>query len=241
MTTDLRDERVASVLDRAVEHVEPDPERGLPTIRRRGAARRGVRWLAVAAGLAVFTGALGWTAFQLPRHRTSNPAGQTSERGISIPWAGATLSLPSGWYGRSVQSVHVAALFATTKAEAVVGDAVIRGCRPGATSCSINALNLTKLGRSDAYIQVFGDYVLFSDGALGTLHIMPLPSVVPSAFRQIRTWQGQPVMRLSGSGRDGGIYEITYWIGPEAGDAVHAEVGVILAGLRLPPAVIPIP
>jgi hypothetical protein len=244
MKTDLRDERVASLLDRAVDHVEPDPERGLPSIRRRGAARRGVRWIAVGAGLAVFLGALGWAAFELPRQRTTSPAGQASEGEITIPWADATLSLPSGWYGRSVQSDNIAALFATTRLEAVVGGAVIRGCGPGEPSCSINALNLTKLGRSDAYIQVFGGYVPIIDAPIidGALPVMPLPRLVlPSAFRQVRTWQDQPVMQLTGRGSDRGIYQITYWIGPEASGATRAGIGVILAGLHLPTAAISIP
>ena len=52
MTPDVRDQSVAAWLDSAIGGLEPDPDRRLPDVRRKGRARRTARWTAIVASLA---------------------------------------------------------------------------------------------------------------------------------------------------------------------------------------------
>jgi hypothetical protein len=90
---DVRDERLAGVLDAAVRDVEPEPAAWSPRVLRRGSRRRAARWTAIVAAIAMFVGAVGWGASQF---RTGIGVGDANTIG-SLDTTGWTLSIPSDW------------------------------------------------------------------------------------------------------------------------------------------------
>jgi hypothetical protein len=90
---DVRDERLARMLDAAVRDVEPEPARWSPRVLRRGSRRRAARWTAIVWAIAVFVGALGWGALQF---RGSTGVGGDVAIG-SLDTTGWTLSAPMSW------------------------------------------------------------------------------------------------------------------------------------------------
>jgi hypothetical protein len=143
---------------------------------------------------------------------------------VPLPYADAALELPGGWYGRSIQYSHTAALFVATKRDAIEG--VIRGCMSG--SCFIGSVNALKLGPADAYVQVKGFYLPRSS-------VTPLPPIRPESFHRSGEWLGAPIMELAGdpAGGGNGHFVITYWMGPQATAQVRSQVVNILSGLHL--------
>jgi hypothetical protein len=93
MIEDVRDERLAEVLDAAVRDVEPELAGWSPRVMRRGSRRRAARWIAIVVALAVFVGAVGWGALQF---RSSTRVGDSVAIG-SLGVTGWTLSAPSSW------------------------------------------------------------------------------------------------------------------------------------------------
>jgi hypothetical protein len=74
---DARDDALAAVLDDSVRGIDPSPDERLTAIRRRGSARRAVRWVAVVTALAVSLGAVAWAGLALRKEAPTPSATST--------------------------------------------------------------------------------------------------------------------------------------------------------------------
>jgi hypothetical protein len=106
LNTDIRDDELRTLLDRATSRIETDPERRLRYIRRSGSTRRAVRLTAIGASLALFLGALGWAAIELKGAGSVLVGGRKGPVSLDeSSWAGYrkpdqnwTLRFPPQWY-----------------------------------------------------------------------------------------------------------------------------------------------
>jgi hypothetical protein len=107
VNTDVRDDELGKLLDGAVVRVHADPEGRLESVRRSGNRRRTLRWISISSALALFLGALGWTAVEL---RSRGNAVLLGGRGGPVSLEGSgwaryhqpdqnwTLRYPPQWY-----------------------------------------------------------------------------------------------------------------------------------------------
>jgi hypothetical protein len=98
--TDRRDEELGAALDAVVGGLQSDPDARLPTIRRRGAVRRAIRWAAGGTGLAVTAGAFGWTALwvrdaPVPDHSGVGTVQWRTYTQVALDWS---LRYPADWH-----------------------------------------------------------------------------------------------------------------------------------------------
>jgi hypothetical protein len=112
MKTDERDDRLADVLDRAARSTSP-PQR-LDPVLKRGGRRRTIRWTAIVIALALFVGAVTWTALDLQANGTK----WSTYSGANDKWR---LAYRSDWY--------------VTK---IAGDCTYKGYRGGVIISSVD-------------------------------------------------------------------------------------------------------
>jgi hypothetical protein len=105
MMSDERDAAIGDLLEGAVRTIEPDADRSISIIRRRGSTRRAARWLAIATSLSLFVAAVGWAALRLRPDGSgrSGDAGQwPTYRDPALRW---TVQHPSAWYVTPFENV----------------------------------------------------------------------------------------------------------------------------------------
>ncbi|MGZ8567628.1 MAG: hypothetical protein ACXWXS_11315, partial [Actinomycetota bacterium] len=102
--TDLRDERLGELLDRAVRDLDPEPA-SRPEYRH--GRSRAVRITAAVATAAVFIGVAAWASSQVSRD------GRTSVRYGSLETEGWSLATPASWIGTPFRPCEVNRLLRT--------------------------------------------------------------------------------------------------------------------------------
>lgn len=117
--TDIRDERLAGILDRAVRHVHPSFAPGRAV--RRGGARRAARLAASLVTVAVFVAGAIWAAAVRPGSGTSaDGSAIVTFAAADLPW---TFEYPSTWAVRTEERVGpqlIANVLRTTVANAPI-------------------------------------------------------------------------------------------------------------------------
>src|SRR5438093_7189243 len=91
---EMKDRELEDRLDRWLRSVEPEVERSLTTIYRRGRRARALRRVAAVAAVLVFVAAVGWVASLM---RSGNQAATSWVSVGSLESDGWTLSVPTSW------------------------------------------------------------------------------------------------------------------------------------------------
>lgn len=96
--TDVRDDAVGRLLDRAAPTMESTPVDRLQDVLRRGSRRRAARFTAIGAAVAVFVGAVSWAGLSLPAEHAAIPANVADWRTFgSFSHDGWTMQVPPPW------------------------------------------------------------------------------------------------------------------------------------------------
>jgi PASTA domain-containing protein len=98
MSTDLRDPEMRDALDRAVRHLDPDPEARLGNVLRRGGQRRSLRLGALGAAVALFVAGVGWGAIEIQRQRQATPLDSATWQTYRDRQLGWSMASPPGWH-----------------------------------------------------------------------------------------------------------------------------------------------
>lgn len=95
---DVRDEALGALLERAAVGIESVPADRLPEVLRRGTWRRTGRFIAAAAAVAVFVGAISWAGLSIRDENTAIPADVDDWRTFaSLEDNGWTMQVPPSW------------------------------------------------------------------------------------------------------------------------------------------------
>jgi hypothetical protein len=105
MMSDERDAAIGDLLEGAVRTIEPDADRSIPSVRRRGSTRRTNRWVAIVTSLSVFVVAVGWAALRLRPDGAGSPGGAVQWVTYRDPALGWTVQHPAGWHVTSFENV----------------------------------------------------------------------------------------------------------------------------------------
>jgi hypothetical protein len=94
---DVRDEALGALLDREATRIESAPVARLPEVLRRGSRMRTIRFTAIAAAVAIFTGAVSWAGLQ-NEGREPIPANiEDWDTFASLENNGWTIQVPPPW------------------------------------------------------------------------------------------------------------------------------------------------
>ena len=97
--SDVRDEALGALLERAAVEVEAQPGDRLPDVLRRGSRRRTARFTAMGAAVVVFVGAVSWVGLSLPSEDAVIPADVADWRTFaSLEDNGWTIQVPPPWH-----------------------------------------------------------------------------------------------------------------------------------------------
>jgi hypothetical protein len=208
MTNDLRDERLARLLDAAASRIEVTPH--VQPVVQRGSLRRGARTTAMVAAVAVFIGAVGYGA--LRARDASTPALDPSMWNVYPSPEGWTARYPDGWYVREfsgpVGHISLSGAFFSN----VAYDFHHPDLGPNEVT---SAWDLSSFPRDGVAVE----FERFEGGPasiqLGPDTPFPLSLADTSAVHNSSTpeWGGQRIIAIV---HDGSSYTLNVWFGPDA-------------------------
>jgi hypothetical protein len=151
---------------------------------------------------------------------------------FDVPYSGEDVPMPNGWTAlseTSYQSGYLLGLIASPD-RAVVRQ--VKPCRVGSNHywCGTFGFDANLAKPTDTMVRVDGEFLCLAERCAGD----PLPDhVSPRDFPKVGVEAGGEMYELTGTA-GGGVFHISYWIGPQASEATREATLYLVSNLHLP-------